>query len=246
MDEKFNLNWNDFQTNATDAFRQLRNENIFEDVTLVSSDLMKFSAHRIVLSSCSDYFGAVLKENQGSQHPLLCLDNVTSKSVQQMLDYIYLGEIQLFQSDIEKFMNVADRFQIKGLFRNENSTAEQYDVKNSFEINDSIDSKDEMGNNDNYLISTRTTAKPEFSVRRYGNNLEITDLENLRSEQYVKVSIGLFACRMCGKLFKKSRDIKEHVDIHIEGLIFPCQSCHKQSSTQKAIRLHKNKCSNQN
>ena len=38
MYEKFGLKWNDFQTNITNTFRKLRNEEDFYDVTIVSDD----------------------------------------------------------------------------------------------------------------------------------------------------------------------------------------------------------------
>ena len=63
MSEKFCLKWNDFQTNVTSSFSKLRNEDEFFDVTLVSDDQQQVSAHKLVLSSCSEYFKNILKVN---------------------------------------------------------------------------------------------------------------------------------------------------------------------------------------
>ena len=43
MSEKFCLKWNDFQTNVTNSFKQLRNSDDFYDVTLVSDDKQQVS-----------------------------------------------------------------------------------------------------------------------------------------------------------------------------------------------------------
>ena len=61
MAEKFCLKWNDFQANVTKSFSKLRNEDDFFDVTLVSNDQQQLSAHKLVLSTCSDYFKTILK-----------------------------------------------------------------------------------------------------------------------------------------------------------------------------------------
>merc|ERR1712243_59231 len=95
MTEKFCLKWNDFQTNVTKSFSKLRNEDDFFDVTLVSDDKQQVSAHKLVLSSCSDYFKSILRQNKHS-HPLLCLEGISSSELNNVLDYIYNGEIQIF------------------------------------------------------------------------------------------------------------------------------------------------------
>ena len=46
--EKFCLNWNDFEQNASNAFNQLRDDKDFLDVTLVSDEGEHLSAHKIV------------------------------------------------------------------------------------------------------------------------------------------------------------------------------------------------------
>ena len=111
MSEKFSLKWNDFQINAIKTFNKLRNTEDYFDVTLVSSDHKKFQAHRIVLSACSSYFDNILKSDKGSFVQLwLCLDTVNN-----ILDYIYKGEVQVCVSEMDQFLAIADRFQLEGL-----------------------------------------------------------------------------------------------------------------------------------
>merc|ERR1712150_6294 len=96
------------------TFSALRTEDDFYDVTLVSDDQLQVSAHRVVLSACSPYFKNILKQNRHS-NPLLCLDGVTSAELQFVLDYIYQGEVQIFQENLDRFLEVAQRFQLEGL-----------------------------------------------------------------------------------------------------------------------------------
>ena len=64
MSEKFCLKWNDFHTNVTKKFLSFKGDTDFSDVTLVSEDQKQFTAHKIVLSSCSEYFKNILKQNK--------------------------------------------------------------------------------------------------------------------------------------------------------------------------------------
>ena len=40
------------------------------------------------------------------------------------------------------------------------------------------------------------------------------------------------------QITKKKSHIKEHVESHIEGLSFPCQSCGKKCRSRQALRFH--------
>ena len=63
MAEKFSLKWNDFSSNASKTFGLLRNEEFLQDVTLVAEDSTQIKAHKLVLSSCSEYFKNIFRNN---------------------------------------------------------------------------------------------------------------------------------------------------------------------------------------
>ena len=118
MSEKFSLKWNDFQSNVSRTFSQLRSEEEFFDVSLVSDDEKMMSAHKLVLSASSPYFKHILTHNKHS-HPLLCLDGVSSGELQFVLDYIYQGEVQIYQEQLDRFLEVAQRLKLEGLTGNQ-------------------------------------------------------------------------------------------------------------------------------
>ena len=125
MEEKFCLKWNDFQSNTIKTFSRLRNEEDFFDVTLVSDDQKQMMAHKVVLSSCSEYFKNILKTNKHS-HPMLCLTGLTSMDLENILDYAYHGEVQIFQEDINKFLDLAQILKLDGLLATQ-TDSEQFD-----------------------------------------------------------------------------------------------------------------------
>ena len=114
MAEKFCLKWNDFTTNTTRTFGLLRKEDFLQDVTLVGEDNDQVAAHKLVLSSCSEYFKNIFKNSKHS-HPLLCLEGITSHDLDNILNYIYEGELKLYQDDLDRFLRVAERFKLEGL-----------------------------------------------------------------------------------------------------------------------------------
>ena len=122
--EKFSLKWNDFQSTVAQSFSVLRQEEDFYDVTLVSDDQTQISAHKLVLSASSDFFKSILRKNPHS-HPLLYLSGVDSTSLGFVLDYIYQGEVQIYQNELDNFLEVAQKLKIEGLLSTEEPDPQQ-------------------------------------------------------------------------------------------------------------------------
>merc|ERR1711911_474375 len=95
----------------------LRTDADLADVTLVSDDKVEFYAHRIVLSSCSNMFNFIFKRNKNS-NPLLFLGGVNSINLGYILDYIYQGEVNIFQEQLDSFLESAQKLEIEGLLDN--------------------------------------------------------------------------------------------------------------------------------
>ena len=118
--EKFSLKWNDFQSNVSKSFNELRKEEDFFDVTLISDDESKLSAHKVVLSSCSSFFKSILRVTTTS-NPIIYLSGVNSQNLRFMLDYMYQGEVQIFQEQLDDFLTIAKKLKIQGLISDQKS-----------------------------------------------------------------------------------------------------------------------------
>ena len=114
--EKFCLRWNDFETNISTAFREIRDEKDLFDCTL-SCGPRQLQAHKLILSACSPFFREIFKQNP-HQHPLLYLKGIGFEDLKACLNFMYHGEVNVAQDDLNTFLVVAEELKIKGLTQN--------------------------------------------------------------------------------------------------------------------------------
>lgn len=115
--EKFCLRWNDFERNISSAFRDIRDEKEFFDVTIACED-EQLQAHKVILSACSPFFRSVLRRNQPANQQgslVLYLKGVTYRDMESVLNFMYHGEVNVAQDDLNSFLAVAEELRVKGL-----------------------------------------------------------------------------------------------------------------------------------
>jgi len=112
-DGNFVLSWDLHEQSRTSTLKALWENEDFLDVTLACDD-DQIDAHKVILSAASPFFQNILKRNPHS-HPLLYLRGTHKKDVMSLLDFIYSGETQVPQEDLENFMALANSLQVKGL-----------------------------------------------------------------------------------------------------------------------------------
>merc|ERR1712189_94632 len=229
--EKFDLKWNDFQTTISQYFKQIRDEKDFFDVTLVSEDNKLFQTHKIVLSACSSFFRPILKANVHA-HPLIYLSGVDSTNLQLILNYIYEGEVQLYQEQLDLFLDVAEKLQISGLLGGKtdnviNEEPHQFDKQPKFqeEINSMVASE-----NESYFVESKSKVNPVSVV---GHNQE--EVNQKIKELLIKES-DMLKCTVCGKMSKDVRNMRRHVEVHIDGLSYQCTLCDKTFRNKQLVR----------
>ena len=126
-DEKLCLKWNDFQENAISAFGTLREDREFADVTLACEDGQQVEAHKVILASSSPFFLNLLRRNK-HPHPLIYMRGLKSEDLVAMIDFLYFGEANVYQENLDSFLAVAEELQLKGLL---GSGAEKETERNS-------------------------------------------------------------------------------------------------------------------
>ena len=73
------------------------------------------------------------------------------------------------------------------------------------------------------------------------NSDKFTDIEELDAkimEHIEKVSGGKWMCNICERIMNSRADVRRHVEIHFDGLSFPCPHCTKVAKTSNSLRKH--------
>ena len=255
MSERFSLKWNDFHSNVSKSFGLLREEEYLHDVTLVSDDNKQMSAHKLVLSACSQYFKGIFKNNKRQPNTFLCLTGLDHEDLKNILDYMYNGEVHIFQENLDRFLEVAQKLRLEGLMENKSNNTEH--------VNETAQSTQSSFIQTNYKsIKEETFAETEGvnnSINQHASEFieksqekgvlatvekvasvstDIQELENQINQYLEKGQDGLYRCTLCGKTGKLSRNVKTHIEIHIEGLEFPCDKCKKIFRSRNSLNFH--------
>ena len=239
MSEKLCLQWNNFQENIRSAFRNLREENNFADVTLVSEDGQQIGAHKVILAASSPFFQKLLGTIKHA-HPIIFMRRVKAVDLFAIVDFLYLGEVSVFQESLDSFLEIADELQLIGLVGKVNKNVEEDDfvqkyippeTKSVFNTGANI-SKNMTGHTSSQVFSEaesdRTVAvMHDFSGDHDGLEKKVKAMmrisQNLRPNGLQKA----FVCKVCGKEGHGST-IKNHIEAnHLEGVVIPCNHCDK-------------------
>ena len=112
--EKFCLKWKEFQNNIALSLKDLVNGEDFSDVTLACDDEKTIDANKVILSASSKVFHNLLRKYK-HPNPLLYMRGISSKQFAYIVDYVYQGEVNVFQKDLDDFLDIAKDLKIKGL-----------------------------------------------------------------------------------------------------------------------------------
>ena len=114
MSEKLSLQWHDFRDHTADAFGKLLKDKNFTDVTLAFGDGNQLEAHKVVLAASSPFFQNLLGRNAHHPHPVIFMRRVESENLEAILDFLYRGEANILQENLEPFLLLAEELQMKG------------------------------------------------------------------------------------------------------------------------------------
>ena len=244
--EKFSLKWNDYQSNWNQSLSGLRNDTDMSDVTLITDDKVKMSAHKILLSSCSNVFKFILKESKQA-NPLIYLSGINSVNLGFILDYIHYGEVNLYQEQLDEFLESAQKLEIVGLLGEHHDN--QQEQPNVFEENltpiNSYKEEEHKNSAEAPFVSINTKATmPRIHSKRLiankGSKFDVTDMtpEEIREKinsMYQKID-GIWTCNECGQTSNKN--IRLHVETHLEGLSYPCNLCQQEFRSKNSLYCH--------
>ena len=253
MSEKLCLQWYDFKDNVNSAFKKLREDKEFTDVTLACEYGQQMEAHKVILASSSPFFENILRKNK-HPHPLIYLKGFQSQDFVSILDFLYFGEAKVYQEDLDSFLAIAEEIQVKGLTGQVSSEifAEQEKPKHPEPVSISQESTNPGKDHIPYAKAESTTLCKAFVIQNQsGTDLQALDekLKSMMERGQKMIPSGKQAngtprqtiswiCKVCGKE-GFSNHIRDHIEIKHLEVSFSCDHCDKTLSSRDSIRKHK-------
>ena len=251
MSEKLCLQWNDFKDNIETSFKNLREETDFADVTLASEDGEQVDAHKVVLAASSPIFRKMLKRNQNT-HPLIFMRGVKMDDLVAIVDFLYRGEANICQENLDSFLALAEELELQGLQRkNDNFEETQTNLTNQ----QTPIKAPKVCKTDAKILKSeefpRTEVAEDKTEDADDKTVALTNLAGDLQEIGIRVNsmmektsrkkpngLPLYVCTECGKE-AQSDSVKKHIEVnHLEGIAIPCKFCEKYFKSTRAFVMH--------
>ena len=248
--EKLCLKWNDFQENLNSAFGAFRDDKELADVTLACEDGSHVTAHKVILGASSPMFMGILAKNK-HPHPLVYMRGVRKSELIAILDFIYCGEANVDQENLDAFLVLAEEMQLKGLTGSAESSE---DDKTPNPPQKRIEPKKHAKTSQNMrnpMKSNQSKAEDDsMPVALVSEGVQQLD-EQIRSMMEVSenmLTIGnrtvrAKTCKVCGKE-GQTANIMTHIEsnhITTSNISHSCNICGKSSRSRNGLRMHKAK-----
>ena len=192
-----------------------------------------------------------------------------TKDLVAIVDFIYHGEANIFQEDLDGFLALAEELQLKGLAGSQNETDDDtelptnkhpYSNKSSAKSNNksskTLEYEDyknvsELSLPANHVYDTSNCH--ESNVNNYDLvsadagkvvvNANMGDIKGQIYSMMEKVNDGenKWKCSICGKASQNRQDVSRHVETHIEGISYPCNQCGVVKRSSNALNVHMSK-----
>ena len=219
------LFWDEFESLAKNTFIDLFNNNNFTDVTLVCEDDKQLNAHKVILSACSSFFKRILLKNQHN-NPLIYLNGINFEVLEAIINFIYLGEAQVNNSILDKFLEVGTVLEIYGLTQKDSKSEANMeffeDPMQTFNETEKEDFLTEKGT-ESHLEDIKEIYTLEFETETVAKKspVKISQLETWLNKSHDK----LFYCKECSKDFSSRGSLRNHKRAKHEGFMFSCNYC---------------------
>ena len=239
--ELFTLSSDDFENKCREAFSGWWKDKEFADVTIATEDGDQISVHKLVLSSSSQLFKSLLSKNP-HPHPLIYLTGVSMNNLQSVLEYVYSGQCNMQQDDLDGFLKIGEELLIRGL-------TQDFDTKLEPGVNDldqkTESEKDDIHNEDNNKINFPVSAATNKESVFPCNSCEYSTRyqHNLTKHFNAKHTEIKHDCNFCEYKSSWKQRLKDHIEsIHGNGKSksrISCNICDFKAANSSSLRVHK-------
>ena len=253
--EKLCLQWNDFKENITSSFKELREDREFTDVTLACEDGQQIEAHKVVLVSSSPFFMDLLKKNK-HPHPLIHMRGLRSEDLIEIVDFLFHGEANVFQENLDSFLALAGELRLKGLT---GSAGAEKDTIEETPYSKRVPPKKDIGQIIQTLPRPNIESPPTngsynttVALTNHKTKVELQDLDEQIKSMITKSDVNFItkhgatagkmaSCNICGMEGPYMR-MPKHIEAnHITGVSHACDICGNVSRTRGGLSDHKSR-----
>ena len=171
-----------------------------------------------------------------------------------MVDFLYHGEANVYQENLDSFLAIAEELQLKGLMGKSEENLEAFvedktsapkvtkpATHNDVKTPRASQNNKQLQNCNDFGAGTDKTV----AVQNY-TSVDLEDLEERvksmmekSKNNYANTNYKAYICKVCGKEGQLNA-IKEHIEAnHLGGMTFPCNLCDKTPRSRHALKLHK-------
>ena len=136
---------------------------------------------------------------------------------------------------IDRFLNIAQILKIDGLLSSGEDNDDQY-LSNKSETKQEQTQTYIKSNDDKYDEDSSVN----FKAISLNDSSSVDEIEQKVTEHLRKNENGDYTCNLCGKTGGKNiRNMKNHIETHMEGISFSCSICGKQFRSRNSMNNHK-------
>ena len=256
MAEIYTLHWKLFYEGLTGAFRDLRKETDFNDITVMFDDEKFIDTNKTILAACSPVLRNIIKRCSRRQqsHQLLYLSGFSSHLVELIIEFMFHGEIKVKAYDVEAFLKAANKLKVRGLASDEPEQvqptgldpakadeqptmelkSQPIDLCND-EFNMSTDVEDDLLMEQSPKPSDDNT---EFDTKE--SDVSNEDTKPTTEEDLSHCYNGTnYKCSNCEKTFPKEKSLRRHREMfHDIGVTWKCKYCEKSFRIKNTMNAH--------
>ncbi|MCL4138273.1 UNVERIFIED_CONTAM: hypothetical protein GTU68_053923 [Idotea baltica] len=157
------LTWNNHYSAFLKLLSNLHLKDLYCDATIACHGKY-YPAHRLVLSTCSEYFEEIFSQTK-CKHPYIIVKDVRPTELEALLNYMYKGEVNVSQESLPELIKAAEGLKIKGLA-----------------VPDEVIDKSPPSTNEGKRRNTTVSPSPQPKRKRHFEERRRRDSENSQSQ----------------------------------------------------------------